>query len=363
MAERNGDKGKRIVIGVSTLFLMAIIGAIIFGINLMDNGSNADKENNDKKNHVAATVKAVKTICHPTNYKEECEESIIAGAGNTTDPKELIKIAFNVTITKIGDKLKETDLLHEVEKDPRAKMALDTCKQLMDLSIGELTRSLDGLKEFELLNLEKILMNLKVWLTGAITYQDTCLDGFENTTSEAGEKMKDLLTKGMHLSSNVLGIVTELADTVQDWNVTQLLGRRLLQDSETPSWVHHRGLLHANANILSHKANVTVAKDGSGDFQTINEALKQVPERNRKPFVIYIKEGIYQEYVEVTKDMTHVVFIGDGGKNTRITGNKNFIDGINTYRTATVGIYVCFHVLLTKIRLKKSFLKYPIKKM
>lgn len=34
--------------------------------------------------------------------------------------------------------------------------------------------------------------------------------------------------------------------------------------------------------------------------------------------------------------MTHVVFVGDGAKKTRITGNKNFKDGVNTYRTATV---------------------------
>lgn len=93
-------------------------------------------------------------------------------------------------------------------------MALDTCKQLMDLSIGELIRSLDGIGELDLKHVGKILMNLKVWLSGAITYQDTCLDGFENTTSEAGEKMKDLLTKGMHISSNVLCIVTQLDDSV-----------------------------------------------------------------------------------------------------------------------------------------------------
>ena len=153
-------------------------------------------------------------------------------------------------------------------------------------------------------------MNLKVWLSGAVTYQDTCLDGFENTTSDAGKKMKDLLTIGMHMSSNALAIVTDLADTVNDWNITKSFGRRLLQDSELPSWVDQHRLLNENASPLKRKPNVTVAIDGSGDFKSINEALKQVPEKNRKPFVIYIKEGVYQEYVEVTKKMTHVVFIG-----------------------------------------------------
>ncbi|KAG5021459.1 hypothetical protein JHK82_017360 [Glycine max] len=338
MSEGNAGKGKRIaIIGVSTLLLVAMVVAVTIGVNLNENGSNNDIEDN-KKNHVASSIKAVQTLCHPTNYEKECEESLIAGAGNTTDPKELIKIFFNITITKIGDKLKETNILHEIEEEPRAKMALDTCKQLMDLSIGELTRSLDGINEFNLINVDKILMNLKVWLSGAVTYQDTCLDGFENTTSDAGKKMKDLLTIGMHMSSNALAIVTDLADTVNDWNITKSFGRRLLQDSELPSWVDQHRLLNENASPFKRKPNVTVAIDGSGDFKSINEALKQVPEKNRKPFVIYIKEGVYQEYVEVTKKMTHVVFIGEGGKKTRISGNKNFIDGTNTYRTATVAI-------------------------
>ncbi|KAJ1385571.1 Pectinesterase, catalytic [Sesbania bispinosa] len=292
MSGGDAQKGKSIaIIGVSALLLVAMVVAVTVSYN--KNGSENDIEDN-RKHHVASTIKAVQTLCHPTDYKKECEESLIAEAGNTTDPKELIKIAFNVTIKKIGDKLKETELLHEVEKEPRAKMALDTCKQLMDLSIEEFKRSIDEICEFDLTNLDKILMNLKVWLSGAVTYQDTCLDGFENTTSEASAKMKELLTTGMHMSSNALAIVSDFADTVSDWNVTKLFGRRLLQDSETtPSWVDERTLLGTNTSTF--KPNLTVAIDSSGDFKSINEALKHVPENNEEPFVIYIKEGIYQE--------------------------------------------------------------------
>lgn len=145
------------------------------------------------------------------------------------------------------------------------------------------------------------------------------------------------------MSSNALAIVSELADTVNNWNVTKSLGWRLLQDSELPSWVDHRRLLKANASSFKHKPNVTIAEDGREYFTTINEALKQVPEKNRKSFLIYIKKGVHQEYVEATKEMTHMVFIGDGGKKTRKTENKNFIGGINTYRNRHYW-YVFFHV-------------------
>jgi len=334
-------KRRSAIIGVSILLLVAMVLVVMFGARNKYGYKDGIEDN--KKNHVASTMKAVRTICQPTNHKKECEESLRAEAeaDNVTDPKELIKIAFNVTIKKIGEKLKETDLIHKVEKDPRSKDALDTCKQLMDLSIDEFTRSLDGISELDIQNIDKILMNLKVWLNGAVTYMDTCLDGFENTTSEAGEKMKELLTSSMHMSSNALAIITDFADAISDWNVTKIVGRRLLQDSETPSWVEHRKLLDAKTNTFKHKPNVTVALDGSGDFKSINEALKKVPhEKSKTPFVIYIKAGVYREYIEVLKNMTHVVFLGDGGKKSIITGNKNFMDGVNTYNTATVGMFL-----------------------
>lgn len=365
MVEEDTQKRRRIVIiGVSTFLLVAMVVAVTVGVNF---GVNDSKDNNGNT-HMASTVKAVKSFCHPTDYKKECEENVIANAGNTTDSRELIKVAFNVTVTKISDGIKKTNLLHEVEKEPRAKMALDTCKQLMDLSIGEFDRSIEGIKKFDLNNLENILVNLKVWLSGAITYQETCLDGFENTTSDASKKMKNILTTSMHMSSNALAVISDLADNVLDLNATTD-GRRLIDDykgeyvgeqvvakddvNDVPSWVGDglsvgvRRLLHVNQHKL--KANVVVAKDGSGKFKKINDALKQVPKKNQKPFVIHIKEGVYHEYVEVTKKMTHVVFLGDGGNKTRITGNKNFIDGINTYQTPTVG--TCFrdefHIFLS----------------
>ncbi|CAK8572492.1 unnamed protein product [Lathyrus sativus] len=342
MAE-GGDaqKGRRIaIIGVSTLLLVAMVVAVTIGASRNESGADNDIEDN-RRNHVSSTMRAVQSICQPTDYKKECVETLTAEAqaGNVTDPKELIKIAFNVTMKKIGEQIKATDLIHEVEKDPRSKDALETCKQLMDLSIGEFTRAIDGIDQFNLNDIDRILMNLKVWLNGAVTYMDTCVDGFENTTTDAGKKMKEILTSSMHMSSNALAIISDFADTFDNWNTSNLFGQRRLLDSDTPSWVsEHRMLFDAKTSSFKRKPNVTVALDGTGDVKTINEALLKVPEKSEKPFIIYIKEGVYNEYVEVNKKMTYVVFVGDGGQKSRITGNKNFIDGVNTYKTASVAI-------------------------
>ncbi|XP_054801800.1 putative pectinesterase/pectinesterase inhibitor 28 [Prosopis cineraria] len=359
----DGQNKRRIaIIGISSILLVGMVVAVTVGVTWKQTDSDEEDKASDKT--VSNKVKAVQSLCAPTDYKRECEESLEAEAGNSTDPKDLIMKAFNVTIKKIEKSLRESDTLHEAEKDPRAQEALQTCKHLMELSIGEFKKSLNTFETFDFYNLDKILMNLKVWLSGAITYQETCIEGFEDAKSNAGQKMKQALTASMHMSSNGLAIVNDMAEALSNLHITKQ-GRRLLNDQEDGNEDHH-GEVGANEDgarpdgdfefpvwvdenpaarrllTSDHKSklkpDVVVAQDGSGKYKKIKDALKHVPKKNKKPFVIYIKEGVYKEYVEVEKDMTYVVFVGDGGNKTRITGNKNFADGIGTYNTCTVSI-------------------------
>jgi pectin methylesterase-like acyl-CoA thioesterase len=59
---------------------------------------------------------------------------------------------------------------------------------------------------------------------------------------------------------------------------------------------------------------------------------------NRAPshrYVIQVKEGVYEEYVTITKTMKNVTLLGDGSKKSIVTGKKSFADGITTFKTAT----------------------------
>jgi len=54
-------------------------------------------------------------------------------------------------------------------------------------------------------------------------------------------------------------------------------------------------------------------------------------------YVVYVKAGIYDETVTVTKQLTNLTMYGDGGDKSIITGNKNFVDGVRTFQTASFG--------------------------
>lgn len=61
---------------------------------------------------------------------------------------------------------------------------------------------------------------------------------------------------------------------------------------------------------------ITVAKDGSGDYISIQEAVDSI---TSVPETIFIKNGIYRERVEITKD--YITLIGENADGTVITNN------------------------------------------
>ncbi|MFF6811074.1 pectinesterase family protein [Streptomyces sp. NPDC012403] len=92
---------------------------------------------------------------------------------------------------------------------------------------------------------------------------------------------------------------------------------------------------------------LTVAKDGSGQYRTVQAAVNAVPANNASRVVISIKPGTYRETVKVPSNKPHVTFQGTGGsrKDTVIVYNNaagtRKPDGSGTYGTsgsATVAV-------------------------
>ncbi|KAL2231255.1 UNVERIFIED_CONTAM: putative pectinesterase/pectinesterase inhibitor 28 [Sesamum indicum] len=331
------SKKKITIVAVCSCLLVAMVVALI-AVGLQDE----DKEVQD----VSSSKKAITSLCETTDYQEACVESLNASGTNSTNPKDLIDAIFQSAIDYIKEASKNSTVLLELQTDPRAKAALENCQELADRAVHDLERSFQSFNNFDITNMDDLLLELKIWLSGAITHQETCLDGFEGVPGEAGEKMRVSLTKAMQMTSNALAMMAELSTYIKSLGIESSTSRRLLSeneavvghDDELPNWMdlNKRRLLSASPQQI--RPHLVVAKDGSGKFRTINEALKHIPKKRDEIFVLYIKEGVYEERVQVNSSLTHLLFIGDGPTKTRITGKLNFIDGTNTYRTATVAV-------------------------
>ncbi|XP_073302211.1 pectinesterase-like [Primulina huaijiensis] len=334
-----GSKKKKVAVaGLASVLLVAAVVAVTVGVSNKGGDSSAAPANNGAPT-ISASTKAVKAICSPTDYKETCEQSL--ADANTTDPKELIKLAFNYAVKNIGEVIQNSTLLKDAAADERTKGALDTCKDLLHTSIDDLQRSFEKFGEFDVSNLNEYVEDVKTWLSASITYQETCIDGFENTTGDTAEKMKKLLKTAGELSSNGLAMVDDFSTILSGLNLESLgSSRRLLGSSQDsiPSFVHPEARKLLSATPISLKPNAVVAQDGSTPYKTIKAAIDAIPKKNNNTFVILVKAGLYKETVIIPKKVNNVVLIGEGPTKTRITGNKNFAEGTQTFHSATLAV-------------------------
>ena len=99
-----------------------------------------------------------------------------------------------------------------------------------------------------------------------------------------------------------------------------------------PDWA--RKNLNQAKKKTKDKYNVIVAKDGSGDYTSIQEAIYASKAFPYERVVINIKNGIYNEKVHVFSWNTKVSLLGESKENTIITFDDYF-DKINLGRNST----------------------------
>jgi pectinesterase len=88
-------------------------------------------------------------------------------------------------------------------------------------------------------------------------------------------------------------------------------------------------LVFASA-ISTAQIKKTVAQDGSGEYKTVQAALDAIPLNNKKPVIIFIKNGIYKEKLLLESSKNFVTLIGEDKFNTIFTYNDHTGDTINT---------------------------------
>ncbi|XP_042518653.1 probable pectinesterase/pectinesterase inhibitor 7 isoform X2 [Macadamia integrifolia] len=230
--------------------------------------------------------------------------------------------------------------------------ALEDCKLLAELNIDFLSSSAKTINTTTTTILPTSeTEDVQALLSAILTNQETCLDGLQSTASAWGVKngLSTPLANGTKLYSVSLALFTRGWVHHQKEKTSpkgkgkgkgngqrkrklvfsgmRMFGRRLLQTS-TDDAVVVRDM-------------VTVAKDGSGNFSTINAATAAAPNNTNISdgyFLIYVVKGVYQEYVSIDKNKMNIMMVGDGINQTLITGNRSVGDGWTTFNSATFAV-------------------------
>lgn len=99
------------------------------------------------------------------------------------------------------------------------------------------------------------------------------------------------------------------------------------------------GCFGQTSNPQQYKYVFTVAKDGTGDYKFIQDAIDAMRVFPLAPITLYIRNGIYNEKIELPANNTDVTFIGEDVEKTIITFNDYSGRGrLNTFTSYTAKI-------------------------
>lgn len=198
------------------------------------------------------------------------------------------------------------------------------------MSNQRLNQAMAALKESP----EKNKADIQTWISAAITFQQTCKDAVEHhaASNELMAQISQTVDYHSRLSSNALALVNRITKSPPG---TRNAERHLSEDSELrfPSWVSagDRKMLESPAGETI-QADAVVAKDGSGNYKTVTEAIAAA---GGGRFVIFVKSGVYKEKIRTKKN--GITLIGEGKYSTIITGDDSAGGGSSLPETATFG--------------------------
>lgn len=308
-AERQRKFRKRLLIAsLTSVILIALIAAGVFALAAAKKtGPEPSTTNNhhkaathpipanatpspDKGDNLSSSrlQKLINSVCNGTLYKDSCLKTLNKTVGDnqnvtSAQPKFLLSSAISAIdeeINKAFDKVLTFNFQTPEEKD-----AIEDCKALVADAKEELEESINNVNEFDARNFSTVAPELNNWLSAVMSYQVTCTDGFPE--GKLKTDIEKTLNSSQLLTSNSLAILKQFSTLVS--SLPKVLGsppRHLLgweshslsKNEKLPDWMSHedRRILKA-VDRSNLNPNVTVAKDGSGQFKTISEALKAMP--------------------------------------------------------------------------------------
>ncbi|KAL3531496.1 hypothetical protein ACH5RR_010818 [Cinchona calisaya] len=289
--------------------------------------------------HVHQHLQIAHSTCQDTLYPELCVSTLATfpDLRQRTLP-EIISGLVNSTVFEARDSIKNcTGIRKKFQNaDLLDRRALDDCLELLDDTVAQLRTAISDLSSNN--SAFQHYMDLQTLFSGAMTNQYTCLDGFAFSEKQFIRKfIEGRLQHISHHVSNSLAMLKKLKNKKKEEEEASF-GTTVKKGEGFPTWLKKkdRALLQTPVNQI--KFNLTVAKDGSGNFTTINDALRVAPNSSTTRFVIYIKAGAYYEYIELERRKTMIMFVGDGIGKTLIKGNRSVVDGWTTFRSSTVAV-------------------------
>ena len=282
-------------------------------------------------NYSNASLKSVTSFCNSTPYPDVCFQSLMLSVSvsvsinfnpnNNTLLLESLQNAISEA-RNLSVQLSAAGQHSGVFEKQRG--TIQDCRELQQITLSSLQRSTSLIRSGD----SQELIDARAFLSAALTNKVTCLEGLDSAAGPSKPALVNSIVAAYKHVSNCLSVLSK--STPQEGPANR---RRLLSAS---SWASRR-ILQSSGDEYDPSEVLTVAADGTGNFTTITDAINFAPNDSSDRIIIYIREGVYEENVDIPSQKTNIVLLGDGRDVTFITGNRSVVDGWTAFRSATVG--------------------------
>lgn len=277
----------------------------------------------------------INSWCETTPHPEPCKYFLSQGEqyfrpNNSVDFRRML---VQVALEKALQEQSCTENLQNQCHSKRRKLAWLDCSTLFQNTIYQLNQTVEALKT----NTSSSFFDsdAQTWLSAALTNIEICRSG--SVELNVTQFIAPLVSNNVsELISNSLAINGALSidDRQQESD----------KHEDFPSWVTKRDRKLLQKTSWTSRANVIVAKDGSGKFKSIQSAINYAAKvrKGNDRFIIYVKRGVYRENIAIGHALSKIMLVGEGLRYTIITGSRSVFAGFTTYSSATVGKVTLF---------------------
>ncbi|KAL2342931.1 hypothetical protein Fmac_004216 [Flemingia macrophylla] len=306
---------------------------ILFFLSLILTISSATTHRHPPRNSTAAAAPPIQQACGATRFPQQCESSLSQSRLPPNPASlQLLQSAIAVSANSLAAAQSMAKAILDSSASSRNRsVAASTCLEVLANSQHRTSLASEALPR-------GATKDARAWLSAALAYQYDCWNSFKyaNDTAEVGKAMSFIAALQV-LSSNALSMASALDAFGTDTAAWKPPATERDGFWEAAGADGGGGVPGVPSNMAP---DVTVCGGGgNGCYKTVQEAVNAAPDNGVKRFVIYIKEGVYEETVRVPLAKSNVVFLGDGIGKTIITGSANVGQlFMTTYNSATVAV-------------------------
>ncbi|CAH9102323.1 unnamed protein product [Cuscuta epithymum] len=259
--------------------------------------------------------------CDQTPYPLECEY-YLSDYPPIKNQSDFLKVTLEVALNNAKQAKDHANSLGSKCHNEREKAAWSDCLELYEDMVERIDTTVNPRTKCS-------ASDAQTWLSAALTNFDTCLTGFTdlNVTGNILPVLK---------SNNVSCLICNTLALNKNYTTTD---DTVTYRGGFPAWVKPGDRKLLQSSSPASQANIVVAKDGSGNYKTVSEAVAAAGKRSGTGrYVIYVKAGLYSENVQIGSKVTNIMLVGDGKGKTIITGSKSVGGGTTTFNSATVAV-------------------------